>query len=144
MNQELSLAIDRGRSLGRLALYFGCWDQPGHYLHDSRGRRLYSGNKLLSDFPWDERIMDTGFLKNAKIPDKPNGKVYWTCGGADSFWYAFFWWDRSVDTRGACNSSFYVRGFGYPEADRAFEYACSQFQRVVIRQKFPLILQHKN
>jgi hypothetical protein len=140
----LEEAIKNGQAMGKTALYFGCWEQAGHYLHGSRGNSIWKDHGLPPDLPWDECIMDSGFLKNAKVPDVPNGKVYWTCGGAHAFWYAFYWWDRSVDTRGACNSGFYVRGFGWPESQAAFDYACEQFPTVVQRQKFPLVLQeHK-
>lgn len=83
--------------------------------------------------------MDGGLLKNGKSTDVYDGKVFWTCGGL-SFWYAFFWWDRSGDTRGASNSGFYVRGYGWPEAQQAFDYACAQFPHIVARQHQPLIL----
>jgi hypothetical protein len=133
-------AVEAGRVLGKKALYFGCWNSPGHYLHDVRGRHLYSDRP--KDLPWDESIMDGTLLNNGKIADIPDGKVYWTCGGSDAFWYAFYWWDRSVDRRGACNSGFYVRGFGLPEAQAAFDWACSEFPHVVERQKHPLVLQN--
>lgn len=133
----LELAIDEGQRLGKVALYFGCWDQPGHFLHDVHGRTIYKG---YEDLPWGDGLMDTGLLKNSKVPD---GRVFWTCGGAKAFWYAFYWWDRSVDTRGACNSGFYVRGFRWPEERAAFDYACSQFPFIVKRQNYPLILQDR-
>src|SRR5476651_2025192 len=107
-------------AIGKTALYFGCWDSAGHCLYDVTGHHLYDP----PDLPWTESLMDTGLLKNGKIPDSPDGRVFWTCGGAKAFWYAFYWWDRSVDKRGACNSGFYVRGFGWPEAQAAFDYAC--------------------
>jgi len=122
-----------------MALYFGCWRNAGHYLHDISGRNLY-GREFPNDLPWDEGLMDTGLLRNRKVQDNPNGRVFWTCGGAKALWYAFYWWDRSVDRRGACNSGFYVRGFGWPEAGAAFDYACAQFPHVVARQKHPLVL----
>ena len=142
-NNALQIAIDEGRKMGRIALYFGCWERAGHYLHDVHGTHIWRGNRP-DDLPWDEGLMDTGLLKNGKIPDHPDGSVFWTCGGNKAFWYAFYWWDRSVDTRGACNSGFYVRGFGYPEAQAAFDYACEQFPFVVKRQEHQLVLQHKN
>jgi hypothetical protein len=139
---RLEEAIEAGRALGKMTLFFGCWRSAGHFLHDTSGLHMYpSRSSFPHDLPWDEFIMDTGLLKNSKIPDLPDGKVYWTCGGKDALWYAFYWWDRSVDKRGACNSGFYVRGFGYPEAQEAFDYACTQFPHVVERQKFPLALQ---
>jgi hypothetical protein len=136
-------SIKNGKAIGKKALYFGCWDRAGHYLHDATGATVWKGNGLPPDLPWGECIMDSGFLKNAKVIDDPDGRVYWTCGGAFAFWYAFYWWDRSVDKRGACNSGFYVRGFGWPESKEAFEYACEQFPMVVQRQKFPLVLQDR-
>lgn len=135
---SLGSAIDEGKRLGKVALYFGCWDQPGHFLHDVDGRTIYEG---YEDLPWGDGLMDSGLLKNGRVPDSPDGRVFWTCGGAKAFWYAFYWWDRSVDIRGACNSGIYVRGFGWPEARAAFEYGCSQFPHVVTRQKYPLALQ---
>lgn len=139
---RLEASIKTGEELGKVALYFGCWNQAGHYLQDHDGRTLYRNERNHpSDLPWNEGMMDGTLLHNGKISDVPNGKVYWTCGGKDGFWYAFYWWDRSVDTRGACNSSFYVRGFGYPEMQEAFDWACTQFPSVVSRQKFPLMLQ---
>jgi hypothetical protein len=144
MNEKLQAAIDKGKEKGKLALYFGCWNQAGHFLHGPGGASVRPNHGRPSDFPWDECIMDAGFLRNGKVPDKPDGRVFWTCGGADAFWYAFYWWDRSVDKRGACNSGIYVRGFGWPEAQSAFEYGCAQFPNVVRRQKYPLVLQERN
>lgn len=132
-------SIESGKALGKMALHFGCWNQAGHYLHSPRGYSLYRDRP--SDLPWNDGLMDGGLLNNGKIPDVPTGKVYWTCGGL-SFWYAFYWWDRSVDKRGASNSGFYVRGFGYPEAQEAFDWACVQFPHVVKRQQYPLVLQN--
>ncbi len=137
----LDEAVEKGKSLGKMALYFGCWRDAGHFLHSTNGSGRLNPEHFASDIPWDIGLMDSGLLKNGKIPDIPNGKVYWTCGGKDAFWYAFYWWDRSVDKRGACNSGFYVRGFGYPEPQEAFDWACTQFPHVVARQKFPLALQ---
>lgn len=137
---KLEAAIGKGKVLGRLALYFGCWERAGHFWHDPRGRQR---DDLPTDFPgvW-RNLADGGLLRNGKRDDIYTGRVYWTCGGASAFWYAFYWWDNSVDRRGGCNSGFYVRGFGWPEQQTAFDYACSVFPRVVSRQKFPLVLQN--
>lgn len=132
------------------ALYFGCWDRPGHFLHDETGKVLYWPNRDAPTLPWTLGHMDGGLLKNGEHPDVIDGKVWWTCGGRDEFWYAFFWWDRSVDRRGACNSGFYVSGFKpevlSPETARenaslAFAFACETYPAVVARQRCPLVLQ---
>jgi hypothetical protein len=139
MVMNIQDSVEAGKTLGKKALYFGCWRDKGHFLYDTSGFHIYSDR--IDDLPWDERLMDTGLLKNGKVIDRPDGRVFWTCGGK-AFWYAFYWWDRSVDTRGACNSGFYVRGFGWTEAQEAFGYACSQFPHIVKRQKYPLVLQN--
>lgn len=141
MSERLQAAIEAGQALGKQALHFGCWDRPGHYLHHSGGSVIWEDPRQhLLGFPWSSTLMDGGLLENGKHPDVYDGKVFWTCGGSP-LWYAFFWWDNSVDKRGACNSGFYVRGFGWPEAQAALDYACQQFPRVVARQRQPLILQ---
>lgn len=133
--------IDESR---KLALYFGCWRVAGHYLHFPGGKNVnyFRSQADVPDFPksWN-LLMDAGLLKNGNHPDIYDGKVFWTCGGATDLWFAFFWWDNSVDHRGASNSGFYVRGFEFPEIHEAFRYAWEQFPGVVDRQRQPLVLQ---
>lgn len=125
------------------ALYFGCWDRTGHYLHAKGGRTVYLGfardREELAGFPWTEGQMDGGLLKNGKR-DVYDGKVYWTCGGTP-LWIALLWWDNSIDGRGASNSGFYVQGFDYTQAAAALDYAGTVFPKVIARQHQPLVLQ---
>ncbi|MBB4148020.1 hypothetical protein ACFSUK_28635 [Sphingobium scionense] len=137
---DLETAIRRSHEAGKSALYWGCWGAPGHYLHDPQGRTVWEREASAIQLPWKPSHMDGGLLKNGKRADDPDGRVWWTCGGL-TFWYAFYWWDRSGDKRGASNSGFYVRGFGWPEAEQAFAFACKSFPQIVARQKFPLTLQ---
>lgn len=143
MSERLQAAIEAGQTAGKQALYFGCWDRPGHYLHRPNGQTIYAPKEEFPGFPWTTGLMDATLLKNGKHPDIYDGKVFWTCGGT-TFWYAFFWWDNSVDGRGNSNSGFYVRGFGRREPQEAFDYACSIFPQVVARQKPTLVLQDTN
>ncbi|WP_298172051.1 hypothetical protein [Novosphingobium sp.] len=138
----LKAAIRKGKEQGRQALYFGFWDRPGHFLYFPTGRRIYDARRDLPGFPWSDALLDGGLLKNGRRPDVCDGNVFWTCGGL-SFWYAFYWWDRSGDSRGASNSGIYVRGFGWPEAEEAFAYGCGQFSHIVARQKHPLRLMER-
>jgi hypothetical protein len=137
---RLQKAIEAGKREGKLALYFGCLHDVGHYLHVCGKGKTLDPQRDLPSIPWSIGLMDGGLLRNGKRADVYDGKVYWTCGGL-AFWYAFFWWDRSIDSRGASNSGFYVRGFGWPEAQEAFDFACQQYPQVVARQKHPLVLQ---
>jgi hypothetical protein len=138
---RLSKAVEAGKALGKLALYFGCWDRAGYFMRRKSGATIYDPQRYVPRFPWSEESLDGGLLKNGNHRDTYDGKVFWTCGGA-AFWYAFFWWDNSIDHRGGSNSGFYVRGFGWPEAQEAFDYACGEFPAVVARQKYPLVLQN--
>lgn len=135
---NLQAAIDGGKALGKTALYFGCWDCPGHYLCDTRGHHVWDS---YTDLPWN-KMLDGRLLKNGKHPDNVTGQVWWSCAASSAFWYAFCWWDRSGDKRSASNSGLYVRGFGWPEPGQAFAYACEQFPHIVARQKMPLVLQN--
>jgi hypothetical protein len=123
------------------ALYFGCLREIGHYLHDELTKRSTgSPREHYPDFPWKIGHLDGRLLKNGKVPDKPDGRVWWTCGGRPVLWFAFYWWDRSVDHRGASNSGFYVRGFEIGQVQEAFDYACKAWPQVVERQPHPLTL----
>lgn len=130
------------------ALYFGCRgpNEPGHYVQEGR----VSIYDPPAGCPWTLGLMDGGLLKNGRHRDVEDGKVWWTCGARDDFWYAFFWWDNSGDKRGASNSGFYVRGFKpellTPETARenaklAFDHACEAYPWVIARQRYPLVLQ---
>jgi hypothetical protein len=107
----------------KLALYFG-YGRGGHFLRGPL-RDTLDPQQEYPGFPWSIGSLDCGLLKNGKVPDAPDGRVHWTCGGKPVLWHAFFWWDRSGDKRGASNSGFYVRGF---------------WPKVVERQRFPLVL----
>lgn len=133
----------------KAAYYFGPRRRAGHYLWTEDHNSTLEPRQVDRAFPWDIGLLDGGLLKNRGVPDAPDGRVHVVCGGRP-LWFAFVWWDRSVDTRGACNSGFYVRGFG-PEvitraeviaaAPHAFEFACETWPDVVARQAFPLVLQ---
>lgn len=122
------------------ALYFGCLEDIGHYFWTIEGRSSMYGRETERWLPgaWD-KLADSGLLMNGKVPDKPTGDVYWTCATEDRF--AFFWWDRSVDTRSGSNSGFYTTGIA--DRNAAFDFACKAFPTVVARQKHPLIIKDR-
>lgn len=127
---------------GPLALYFGAdkFDQGGHYLRDTSMRVIERNMHKITGLPWSTAIMDTCLLKNGQIHDEVTGRVYWTHGGTRVDWFAFFWWDRSADSRPNSNSGFYVRGFDYHQLEEAWRFACHCFPRVIERQTIPLTL----
>jgi hypothetical protein len=132
----------------KLALYFG-YGSGGHFLRFPDGwRTTLCPEREVPGFPWTIGLLDTGLLKNREVSDQPDGRVHWCCGGKP-LWFAFVWWDRSGDKRGASSSGFYVRGFEPAEITRAFveaaaplafAYACEQWPKIVARQLYPLTL----
>lgn len=135
------------------AYYFGCLGGYGHFFHDAgRFRSTLEPRDFAPSIPWTLGNMDGQLLKNGQRPDVCDGKVFWTCGGRSDPWFAFYWWDRSVDHRSASNSGFYVRGFPLPflalaveertaRTAAAFDFACKAWPQVVSRQVHPLVLQ---
>lgn len=121
-----------------VAYYFGCpsFGSAGHFLHDMQYRHV---DERTVGLPWHIGLLDTGLLDNGKHRDVVDGKVFWTCAKQD--WFAFFWWDRSGDSRGNSNSGFYVRGFQLGESVVAFQFALNSFPAVVGRQAYKLELQ---
>lgn len=125
----------------KLALYFG-YGRGGHFLRDGGNvdSCLYGDGKEYPGFPWDIGLLDTGLLKNRKVPDRPDGRVHWTAGGTP-LWLALAWWDRSGDKRSNSNSGFYVQGFSHLEVQAALDFAREQWPDVDRRQAFPPVLE---
>ena len=125
----------------KLALYFGCLEKTGHYLHGPSGLCSIDAKRDVPGIPWGIDIMDGKLLKNGKHEDDDTGRVFWTCAGKSELWFAFFWWDNSVDQRTGSNSGFYVRGFEFCDLKDAFQFACESWPSVVSRQRNKLELQ---
>lgn len=124
----------------RRAFYFG-FGQGGHHLWFPDHSYSFDPQKNIPGFPWTYNLLDTTLLRNGRHPDACDGRVWWTCGGKPTLWLAFYWWDRSGDSRPGSNSGFYVQGFDLSQRQEALEYAGTIFPEVIARQRFPLVLQ---
>jgi hypothetical protein len=109
--------------------YFGCWQEAGHYLRTPDGR---TGEYALPhDFPFRVHTLDGGFLP-PKLPETEGRATLFHING----WTVMTFWDRSVDKRGACNSSFVFRGkLTFAEACAL---AADKFPSVWNRFQFPV------
>jgi hypothetical protein len=85
------------------AYYFGCWQEPGHYLFAPGGRN--AERHIPDDFPVSVHILDGGLLP-PKLPEVEGRASLAHING----WTILSFWDRSIDKRGKCNSSFLFRG----------------------------------
>lgn len=113
--------------------YFGCWNEPGHYLFDAQGRALYSkrGESRQEDqiVHYNQGRHIDGTL--APRRHERTGKIVWVGMDRSHLEYhseelpegqflrheldnrftAISWWDRKQgDKRGACNSTVLWRG----------------------------------
>ncbi len=94
--------------------FFGCWDQPGHYIYDANGRTLRSFGPFILE------SLDGVLLRHgSRIP----GQVDLTCF-KDYTVIAFV--DQAVDRRPGSNGAFIVEGYAlrrqqcWREAERVF------------------------
>jgi hypothetical protein len=92
-------------------LYFGCWPGSGggHYLFASGGR--HTPREVQQRLPW--RVIDGGLQPGVirgeayhSGPENQGQAMLHRTGG----WTCVAFWDRSEDSRGGCNSNFFVRG----------------------------------
>lgn len=112
--------------------YFGCVGQAGHYLFNER-RHSISERVLPATFPIRYDILDGGLLP----PWMPHEE------GAAALVHVFGWtiltfWDRSVDSRVGCNSSFVIPAI--LEFDEARRLAQERFPWIWDRYRFEVRL----
>lgn len=119
--------------------YFGPWNEPGHYLFHENGTTAWREATVV---PW--RRIDGCLQPGCK--EDPDG--HWRHRGAPEIegeaivhhkdgWTALSFWDRSVDTRGACNSTYFAEGtFTFAEmvemAKTRFAYRWNKMQFEVV------------
>lgn len=127
-------------------VYFGPWERAGHFLHDESGFRLDS--RELNALPWKEWDID-GKLQPGCFPHPRDGR--WEHSGPENEgeallhhkdgWTALSFWDRSVDTRGACNSTYIAEGvFTF---EQMVEMAKARFAERWNRMRFAVTLAQK-
>lgn len=100
--------------------YFGPWDQDGHYLFAEGGRSAWREERSI---PWTLGQLDGGLEPHFKacerkrpgaLPDRycscPSGEEGPALVHHKDGWTALAFWDRSVDTRGACCSVYIAEG----------------------------------
>ena len=92
-------------------LYFGCWTHSGggHYLWVPEGH--HAPREVQQRLPWAsiDGVLQPGVIKGEVYHSGPEPQGHAALhqkGG----WSCIAFWDRSEDTRGGCNSNFFVRG----------------------------------
>ena len=113
--------------------YFGCDGKPGHYLFHEGRHEVWNESKLPKDFPVRTMSLDGGLLP-PNLPQDQGKATLVRLGG----WTILTFWDRSVDTRGGCNSSFVIPA--ELDFEQAKEVAQERFPWVWERFKFEVIL----
>lgn len=122
--------------------YFGPWDRPGHYFFDEQGRSVRED--LTPGFPFGHEpgkiYVDGRLQPGCPNPgDRLQRRTRAEVEGAAALhhiqgWTALCLWDRSVDTRGACNSNYFAEGeFTF---EQMVEMAKSRFSERWNKMKF--------
>jgi hypothetical protein len=106
-------------------LYFGCWSEPGHYLHRSDGMRFYGEQ---SSSPFSAAQLDGVFA-----PRGVNGRDDVATLTHVHGWTVLAMWDYSVDKRPGSNAAFLIPGT-HVEAE-VWRQAAAVFPSVVARLK---------
>jgi hypothetical protein len=119
-------------------LYFGCIRESGHFLWQTE-RYHHHARQTAALIPGlNPRVLEV--LDGVFTPWIENGReiegLYQESIVPPVRIVA--WWDRSIDTRGACNSA--LVGFGFASAEEMLDAAAIQFPSVMARQKRPVPL----
>jgi hypothetical protein len=94
------------------AYYFGPWSQAGHHLYGRGGSSAYHAEQMI---PWSS--IDGELQPHRESCRRDSG--YCGCGSGPegeallhhrNGWTALSFWDRSVDRRGNCNSTYFAEG----------------------------------
>lgn len=112
--------------------YFGCLERAGHHLYLPSGMTAWD-DRLPADFPCPSRVLDCGFLPPRQPEIEGRASLVHING-----WTVLAFWDRSVDTRGKCNSAFVARGT--LDFDGIVSAAKVAFPKVWVRFKFAVQL----
>lgn len=110
------IALARGVEKGAeyTVYFFGCWNgSVGHYMHTPGGGTVYEKTATPWGFSVDSSLAPRGpnSTRDRREEIEGHAALHYKEG-----WTALAWWDRSVDTRGACNAGLYAKG-RFDEAD---------------------------
>lgn len=121
--------------------YFGPLERPGHFMHNEFGHSVL--NEEEKSIPWQ------GFDIDGKLqPGCYLERGYWECRGPQiegealihykSGWTAISFWDRTIDGRYGCNSTFIAEGiFNF---EQMVEMAKTRFAQRWNKMKFQVKL----
>lgn len=91
--------------------YNGCWDEPGHYLHDQTGHILWEGvgpftrNGIPLDGYFPPATCGSNGRQMPGYQDDTLASLTHVKG-----WTVLAMWDRSIDSRYGCNAAFLAEG----------------------------------
>ena len=108
--------------------FFGCLGTAGHFLYSKNEHRTLPDKQT----PWGFE-MDGG-LAPQDVPEKQGHAAIHHKNG----WTAVSWWDRTVDTRGKCNSA--VLAEGEHDFEQMKVLLKEHWPEVYTRQPVPLFL----
>lgn len=95
-------------------LYFGPLNEPGHVMYHDNGHKAYSSDK--TGCPWKDWEIDGSLQPGCPDPEdrlqrrtraerEGEARLHHKDG-----WTALSFWDRTIDKRSACNSTYLAKG----------------------------------
>ena len=93
--------------------YFGCMNEPGHFFFSEHGSTYNREEEIL---PWKDFEVDGKLQPHRKGCTRQS---YCGCGSMPegqalvhhkNGWTALSFWDRSIDGRPGCNSTYFAHG----------------------------------
>ena len=118
-------------------LYFGCWQQPGHFLWQVGMRKIYGQYK---SFTHRLETKFDGTLCPSDTDVEGLAALHILFSHREDCITALAFWDRSVDKRGGCNSVFFLPGRMF--FDEAVKAAREAFPEVFARFNFSVVRDH--
>jgi hypothetical protein len=86
-------------------LYYGCWDDSGHYYYDEHGMSMTRrAAALATKMPWGIYDIDGAMQPRHHHRE---GEALLACKGG---WSVLTFWDRSIDTRPGSLSAYFAEG----------------------------------
>lgn len=106
-------------------LFHGCWDRPGHFLHNQIGYQVRRGEYKL---PFRDTVLDGTFAPPfANEPEEQMALTYL------HNWSILSMWDRTIDTRMGSNATFLMPGIH--DKDFMWQTAEREYPGIVTRLK---------
>jgi hypothetical protein len=113
MGLQDEMPVREGKMKKPKMYYFGPWNSPGHHYYTEDGGAVYLQEERT--IPWqphqiDGKLQPGCYFERGRWWHKGTEKQGQALLHHKEGWTAISFWDRSVDARGGCNSTYVAEG----------------------------------